>query len=228
MNGYNDMYIEKYENRVEAGKILAIQLMQYAGRSDVLVLALPRGGVPVGFEVAKSLQAPLDVFIVRKLGVPGHTELAMGAIAMSDVTVFNDDIVNELGITAADIEAVVRQEQQELLRRERAYRGDTPFPIIQNKIIILVDDGIATGATMRAAIMALRKLKPSKLIVAVPVADKRICEFMLPLVDDLICPLQPNQLYAVGAWYDDFSQTEDIEVHNLLSEANTFSAEKGK
>lgn len=215
--------MDKYLNRQHAGEVLAHALRAYADRDNVIVLALPRGGVPVAFEVAKQLHAPLDVFIVRKLGVPGHRELAMGAIAMGNAIVFNDDIVQELQISERDIKSVIAEEEQELKRRDAAYRGNHTFPSLRDKIVILVDDGIATGATMRAAIQALRQLKPESLIVAVPVADKSICEKIQPLVDHLYCPLQPLSLHAVGAWYDDFSQTEDEEVYSLLKQAKIFS-----
>ncbi len=215
--------MDKYRNRKEAGKILANELKAYANRGDVIVLALPRGGVPVGFEIAKELMVPLDVFLVRKLGVPGHSELAMGAIAIGDSYVFNEDIVGSLHIPKSAIEAVIEEEKAELKRRERAYRGEQPFPSLKDKTVILVDDGIATGATMRAAVKALKQLEPASLIMAVPVADKSVCDLMRPLVDRFICPMQPHGLYAVGAWYDDFSQTEDDEVHSLLEQARKFS-----
>lgn len=211
--------MDKYRDRVMAGQVLAKELMQYADRDDVLVLALPRGGVPVAFEIAQALHVPLDVFIVRKLGVPGHSELAMGAIATGDTTVFNEEIVEDLGISQQQIAMVMEEEKRELQRRELKYRGNHPAPAIQNKQIILVDDGIATGATMRAAIKAIRSFSPEKIIVAVPVADRKLCENMEPLVDELICPLRPSQFYAVGAWYEDFSQTEDEEVHALLKKS---------
>lgn len=220
--------MEKYRNRQEAGNILAQELSNYAGREDVLVLALPRGGVPVAFEIAKTLNIPLDVFIVRKLGVPGHSELAMGALAMGGTIVYNNDIIAELAISEAEIEAVIEQENRELKRREIAYRDDYPFPSLIDKTIILVDDGIATGATMRAAIQALRQLKAASIIVAVPVADTHICEKIEPLVNRLVCPLRPFNLYAVGAWYDDFAQTEDEEVYALLKEAQKFTSSKGE
>lgn len=214
---------DKYRNRIEAGQVLAQELHSYAERNDVLVLALPRGGVPVAFEIAKSLSAPLDVFIVRKLGVPGHSELAMGAIAVGDVTVFNQDIIEDLDLPDSAIQKVIQQEKEELKRREETYRGKKPFPSLDNKVVILVDDGIATGATMRAAIMALKQMHPAKIIVAVPVADQSIMEKFGSLVDQFVCPLRPTSLYAVGAWYDDFSQTDDEEVHTLLREAKKFS-----
>ncbi|OGT60422.1 MAG: phosphoribosyl transferase [Gammaproteobacteria bacterium RIFCSPHIGHO2_12_FULL_43_28] len=216
--------IQNYSNREEAGKILAKLLHSYAGQKDALVLALPRGGVPVAYEIAKALHLPLDVFIVRKLGVPGHSELAMGAIAMGGATVFNDDIVHELQISQTEINRVIATEEQELLRRQAVYRGDKPFPPLRGKTIILVDDGVATGATIRSAILSLKKVQPATLIVAVPVADRSICKILQPLVDEFYCPLQPDQLYAVGAWYEDFSQTEDEEVFSLLRKAEKFKA----
>lgn len=213
--------MEKYRNRQEAGKILGHELHAYANRKDVIVLALPRGGVPVGFEIAKALNVPLDIFIVRKLGVPGHSELAMGALASGGEPLFNEDIINSLRISKEEIDAVIAQEKQELKRRETVYRGNRPFPTIKGKTIILVDDGIATGATIRAAIQALKGMNPASLIVAVPVADKHLSENMEPLVDRFVCPMRPLQFYAVGIWYDDFQQTEDEEVFALLKEAQT-------
>jgi putative phosphoribosyl transferase len=210
---------EKYKNRYHAGQVLARHLIDYKDRDDVVVFALPRGGVPVAFEVASALHAPLDVFIVRKLGVPGHIELAMGAIAMGGAQIFNDDIIKQLHVTRDEIAAVMDQEKEELKRRETKYRGNQPFPALKDKTVILVDDGIATGATMKAAIKALHQLQPARIIVAVPVAEKGMCDKMQALVDTLICPLRPVDFYAVGAWYDDFSQTEDDEVHALLRDA---------
>jgi predicted phosphoribosyltransferase len=212
--------MEKYQDRKDAGKVLAQELKAYADKDDVIVLALPRGGVPVAFEIATALRVPLDVFIVRKLGVPGHSELAMGAIAMGNICVYNEDIIAELGITQPAIESVIAEEQQELNRRVKLYRGERPFPDLKNKTIILVDDGIATGATMRAAINALRILKPEKIVVAVPVAEKSMCDKIQTITDSLVCPMRPNYLYAVGAWYEIFSQTEDEEVYTLLEQAN--------
>lgn len=214
--------MEKYANRIAAGDVLASELKTYANRTDVIVLALPRGGVPVAFQIAKSLRVPLDVFIVRKLGVPGHSELAMGAIAMGDTRVFNEDIIVDLGISKEEIEKVIAEEQQELKRRETAYRDHHAFPSLKDKTVILVDDGIATGATMRAAINALRQFKPAVIIVAVPVADKMMCDKLQPLVERLICPMRPMNFSAVGAWYDNFSQTEDEEVRDLLKKARRF------
>jgi putative phosphoribosyl transferase len=209
----------KYQNRQEAGKILAAHLMAYANKPDVIVLALPRGGVPVAYEIAKNLHASLDVFIVRKLGVPGHKELAMGAIASGDAHVFNEDIVRDLQISPEEIRAVMRNEKNELKRRESLYRQNKFFPSLLNKIVILVDDGIATGATARVAIKALRELQPLKLILAVPVAQNTMSTQLRQEVDEYVCPLQPDDLGAVGTWYVDFSQTEDDEVYEILRAA---------
>lgn len=206
----------KYPNRREAGKVLAENLRRYANRKDVIVLALPRGGVPVAFEIAQTLNVPLDVFIVRKLGVPGHKELAMGAIASGDVRVFNQSVINDSQVTKDEIEAVIQLEQKELARREALYRGNKPFALLKNKVVILVDDGIATGATVRAAIASIRKLNPDKLVLAVPVAQKDMLNELQYEVDEYICPMQPVDFQAVGLWYDDFSQTEDDEVDQLL------------
>lgn len=212
--------MDKYQNREAAGKVLADRLSQFANRSDVIVLALPRGGVPVAFEVAITLHLPLDVFVVRKLGVPGHEELAMGAIAANGVIIFNQEVLSELEISQSHIDREIAAEQQELQRREHAYRGQRPFPSVKNKTIILVDDGIATGATVRAAIQALRQWQPARIIVAVPVADPEMAAKIAELADDFICPLQPRPLYAVGAWYHEFLQTTDAEVHTLLMRAS--------
>lgn len=212
--------MERFFDRHEAGRVLAEQLKPYAKKSNVIVLALPRGGVPVAYEIAKTLSIPLDVFIVRKLGVPGHEELAMGAIATGGTVVFNDEIVRELNISKSAIDRVIQSEQQELQRRELTYRGNRPFPTLKGKTIILVDDGIATGATMRAAIKALRQQHPDSIIMAVPVAAFSTCAEMEGLVDKIVCPLKPHQFYAVGAWYENFLQTSDDEVFELLIKAN--------
>jgi erythromycin esterase-like protein/predicted phosphoribosyltransferase len=211
------MMPERFRNRNEAGRLLAEKLTAYANRSDVLVLALPRGGVPVGYEVARRLGAPLDVFLVRKLGVPGYEELAMGAVATSGVRVLNDQIVNGLGIPSYVIDAVAAQEQQELERRERLYRGSRPPPDLRGRTLILVDDGLATGATMRAAVMALRQLQPARIVVATPTASPEICEELRSEVNEVICAITPEPFLAVGHWYEDFSQTTDDEVRNLLA-----------
>jgi predicted phosphoribosyltransferase len=210
-----------FANRREAGRILASLLMKYADRDDVLVLALPRGGVPVGFEVAQALRAPLDVFIVRKLGVPGHDELAMGAIATGGVRVLNDDVVMSLELEPEVIDAVAAREQKELARRERIYRGARPAPDVRGRTVIVVDDGLATGSTMRAAVAALRKQGPARIVVAVPVAAPETCEEFKTEVDETVCAATPRMFNGVGRWYEDFSQTTDDEVHELLAQART-------
>src|SRR3954467_14388492 len=193
-----DMQPGPFRDRHEAGRQLAEKLAPYANRPDVLVLALPRGGVPVAYEVARALGAPLDVFVVRKLGVPGYEELAMGAVATGGVRVLNDQIVNRLGIPQHIIDAVATREQQELARRERLYRGGRPPPDVRGRTVILVDDGLATGATMRAAVMALRQLRPARLVVAVPTAAPETCEALRAEVDEVICAITPEPFYAVG------------------------------
>jgi predicted phosphoribosyltransferase len=206
-----------FHDRRDAGRYLATKLSDYADRSDVLVLALPRGGVPVGYEVAQALHAPLDVFLVRKLGVPGHEELAMGAIATGGVRVVNQQLVQALGISPAAVEAVVAREQQELERRERAYRDDRPPPDVRGRTCILVDDGLATGSTMRAAVAALRCESAASIVVAVPVAPLETCEELQADADRIVCALTPEPFYAVGLWYEDFAQTTDEEVYDLLA-----------
>lgn len=212
--------MKKYIDRRQAGTILAEELKEYAHLPNGIVLALPRGGVPVAYEIATALALPLDVFVVRKLGTPGHKELAMGAIASGGIAVFNEDIVQNLHIEQSSIDAVIQSEQEELKRREHIYRGKRPFPTLLNKTIILVDDGIATGATMYAAIKALKKRNPANIIIAVPVAARSTCEEMTNLVDNIVCPLQPIDFYAVGLWYEDFPQTSDDEVIALLAQSN--------
>ena len=207
----------QFADRREAGKELATRLREYAGRADVLVLALPRGGVPVGYEVARALKAPLDVFLVRKLGLPGEEELAMGAIASGGIRVLNEEITRY--VDQQIIDSVAAQEEQELKRRERLYRGDRPAPVVHDRIIILIDDGLATGSTMRAAAIALRKLKPEKLVVAVPVAAAETCDEFRSEVDQVVCAMIPEPFVAVGLWYKDFSQTTDEEVRRLLERA---------
>ena len=191
----------------------------YAGRSDVLVLGLPRGGVPVAFELARELGAPLDVFVVRKLGVPGHEELAMGAIATGGVRVLNDAVVGELGIAEEEIERAAAVETAELERREHAYRGDRRPPDVAGRTVILVDDGLATGSTMRAAAVAVRAQAPARLVVAVPVASAETCGEIRPEVDEIICAFTPEPFHAVGLWYEDFTPTSDDEVRELLARA---------
>jgi putative phosphoribosyl transferase len=206
-------------DRHDAGRQLAAALSDYAGRADVVVLALPRGGVPVGYEVAKALAAPLDVFLVRKVGVPGHEELAMGAIASGGVRVVNEEVVRELGIPGEVFDAVTEEEQQELDRRERAYRDDRPAPDVRGKTVILVDDGLATGSSMRAAIAALRRLGPARVVMAVPVAAPEVCAEFEEIADAAVCAKTPVPFRAVGLWYADFSQTTDEEVRALLADA---------
>jgi predicted phosphoribosyltransferase len=208
-----------YRDRTEAGRVLAERLGTYADRPELIVLALPRGGVPVGYEVARALHAPLDVFIVRKLGVPGHEELAMGAVATGGVRVLNDQVVRGLGIPDSVIDAVASWELEELRRRERLYRGDRPPPDVRGKTVILVDDGLATGSTMLAAVRALRQQQPARIVVAVPIAAPDTCELLRAEVDDVVCAVTPEPFYAVGLWYRDFSQTTDEEVRELLAQA---------
>jgi putative phosphoribosyl transferase len=205
-----------YRNRTEAGRYLASQLGDYANRPDVLVLALPRGGVPVAFEVASALNAPLDIFLVRKLGVPGHEELAMGAIATGGVRVLNEDVVRYLNIPDEVIDAVAADEQRELERRERLYRGSKRAPDVSGKTVILVDDGLATGSTMRAAAAALRQQAPARIVVGVPVSAPATCDEFRDEVDEIVCAVTPEPFHGVGRWYEDFSQTTDEEVRELL------------
>ena len=212
-----------YKDRIDAGRQLATRLSNYTNRHDVLILALPRGGVPVAYEVAKALRAPLDIFLVRKLGVPGHEELAMGAISTGGVRVLNDDVVNYLGIPGEVIDAVAADELKELERRERAYRGDRPEPDVHGKTVILIDDGLATGSTMRAAAAALRQKNPARLIVAVPVSASQTCDEYRMGVDEIICAKTPEPFLGVGQWYLDFSQTTDEEVRQLLARAEALN-----
>lgn len=198
--------------------MLADMLADYAGRSDVLVLALPRGGVPVAYEVARALQAPLDVMLVRKLGVPGHEELAMGAIASGGVRVLNAEVVRGLHIPESVIDRVTLHEQQVLRHRDRLYRGERPFPEVAGRTILLVDDGLATGSTMRAAVAALRKLNPARIVVAVPTAPEQACEVMEGEADECVCADMPEWFCAVGQSYADFPQTSDEEVRRLLAD----------
>jgi putative phosphoribosyl transferase len=213
-----------FKDRVDAGKKLAKELSKYANRSDVLILALPRGGVPVAFEVAKELNVKMDVFIVRKLGVPGNEELAMGAIASDNIRVLNEDVVRSFQIPERVIDMIAENELRELERREHAYRGDRPKPEVSGSIVILIDDGLATGATMRAAAAALKTKNPAKIVVAVPTAARDTCEFFGREVDEVICMTTPEPFYGVGAWYGDFSQTTDKEVCELLEKARTLPA----
>ncbi|MEB3356942.1 MAG: phosphoribosyltransferase [Synechococcales bacterium] len=214
----------RFRDRTEAGQLLAAKLQSFRNRADVRVLGLPRGGVPVAYEVARTLQVPLDICLVRKLGVPGQKELAMGAIAPSGVCILNHDLVERLHISEQTIAAVTAQEQQELERRNRAYRGEnTPIESFASPIaghaIILIDDGIATGATLMAAIAILKRQQPARLIVAVPVAPPSVCHQLRKVVDQVICLVKPRQLNAIGCWYQDFSQVSDQEVQTLLQQA---------
>jgi len=207
-----------FADRIEAGRSLAWRLDKYAGRDDVIVLGVPRGGVPVASEVAKVLHAPLDVFLLRKLGVPGQEELAFGAIASGGVRVLDRQTVRALAISDSDIAAITAREQKELQRREQLYRGSRPALSAAGKIVILVDDGIATGASMLAGIRALRQLHPAKIVIAVPVAPSATCKRMANEVDELVCVAAPDPFYAVGRFYDDFSQVEDEQVIELLAQ----------
>jgi predicted phosphoribosyltransferase len=207
----------RFADRSAAGRELAERLSRYAGRKDIAVLGLPRGGVPVAYEVAAALAAPLDVFVVRKLGVPGHEELAMGAIASGGVRVLNERVVNEVGIDAPEIEAVADRERAELERRERAYRGERDPIDVEGKTVIVVDDGLATGATMRAAITALRDRQADTIVVAVPTGSPQTCAEIGETVDEIVCARTPEEFTAVGVWYRDFEPTSDDEVRRLLN-----------
>ena len=213
-----------FRDRTEAGQVLARCLQQYKNQPDVLILGLPRGGVPVAYEVARELNAPLDVFIVRKLGVPGHEELGMGAIATGGVRTLQDGIVRELGISPQTIEAVSAREQAELERRERLYRGDRPAPTIKGRTVVIVDDGLATGSTMKAAIQAVRQQDPRQVIVAVPTAPSETCEQLKESADHVVCALTPEPFFSVGGSYADFTQITDGEVRDLIASAANISS----
>jgi putative phosphoribosyl transferase len=215
----------RFRDRHEAGRALARALApRYAGRDNVVVLALPRGGVPVAYEVAAALGATLDVFVVRKLGVPGHEELAMGAIASGGVLVLDQDVVRALGITKEELQRVGATELRELERREAVYRGSPEPPELAGTTVILVDDGLATGATMQAAAQAVRKLGPARIVVAVPVASAQTCDAFRHGVDEIVCLMTPEPFHAVGLWYEDFSPTSDDEVRELLARASEAAA----
>jgi putative phosphoribosyl transferase len=208
-----------FRNRTEAGQVLANRLQHYKGAPNLLVLGLPRGGVPVAHEVARELNAPLDVFTVRKLGVPGHEELGMGAIASGGLRILHDGIIRELGISQRTIDMVSETEARELERRERIYRGDHPAPPIKDRTVIIVDDGLATGSTMKAAVRALRQQNPARLIAAVPTAPAEACEQLREIADEVICAVTPDPFFAVGGSYGDFHQVTDDEVRKLIQRA---------
>jgi putative phosphoribosyl transferase len=214
----------RFRNRTEAGKLLASQLTQYANRPDVLVLGIPRGGVPVAFEVATALNAPLDICLVRKLGVPGNQELAMGAIAAGGFQVLNEELLDWLRISGHTIAEVAEREFQELQRHDRIYRGDRLLPTIRDRIVILVDDGLATGSMMRAAIGVLKPQQPQRIIIAVPVAPLDTCDRLRTEVDEVVCLMTPEQFCGIGLWYEDFAPTTDDEVCELLNNVVARSA----
>ncbi len=213
------MMTRVFRDRRDAGVQLAAQLMRYAGDSSVIVLGLPRGGVPVAYEVARALRAPLDIFVVRKLGVPGHRELAMGAIASGGFRVLNPEVVKALRIPEAMMDAVAAQEQKELERQQHAYRGDIPFPQLTNQTVIVVDDGLATGSTMLAAVRAVREMHPARIVAAAPVAAAETCRLLAKEADEVVCVSTPESFHAVSMWYEEFSQTSDEEVRYLLESA---------
>jgi len=208
-----------FRDRHDAGVQLADQLLRYANDPTVLVLGLPRGGVPVAYEVARALHTPLEIFVVRKLGVPGHRELAMGAIASGGVRVLNPEVVKSLQISAPIVDAVAEYEQKELERQQRAYRGEVPFPDLTGRTVIIVDDGLATGSTMRAAVRALRQSGPARIVVAVPVGAAETCRSLNDEADEVVCATASDDFHAVSLWYNEFSQTTDSEVRSLLETA---------
>jgi putative phosphoribosyl transferase len=208
--------VTRFRDRSDAGRQLAARLNQYREDAGTIVLALPRGGVPVGAEIARELGAPLDVFVVRKLGVPGHEELAMGALASGGARVLNREVVARIGISPEQLEAVTAREREEVQRRERLYRGDRPAPDVRGRTVIIVDDGLATGATMRAAVAALRQQEPKRIVVAVPTGSADTCEDLRAQADDVVCLITPDPFLAVGFWYEDFGQVSDDEVRSVL------------
>ena len=216
-----------FKDRLEAGRELGQALAEYRGRSDIVVLAIPRGGVPVAFEVARELAAPLDVILVRKLGLPGQPELAMGAIASGGVRVLNKDVVSSLGVPGQIIDLVTAREQAELERRERLFRGDRPGIDPRGRTAIVVDDGLATGSSMRAAVIALRERGAASVVVAVPVGPASTCREIARVADALVCPNQPEYFMAVGEWYENFNQTSDQEVRQLLEASSAFANPSG-
>jgi putative phosphoribosyl transferase len=213
-----------FRNRTEAGQVLARHLQHYKNIPDLLVLALPRGGVPAAYEVARELNAPLDVFTVRKLGVPGHQELAMGAIATGGIRILHEGVIRELGIPEKTIDIVAEHERQELARREQLYRGERPPLSVENRTVIIVDDGLATGSSMRAAVQALRQSKPAKLVVAIPTAPAETCQKLTDIADEVVCAITPEPFYAVGGSYADFNQITDDEVKEIIERASKFSS----
>ncbi|MGZ3252887.1 MAG: phosphoribosyltransferase [Burkholderiaceae bacterium] len=214
-----EMYT-RFKDRIEAGELVAQRLMRYAGREDVIVLALPRGGVPVGYVVANALEVPLDVLLVRKLGFPGREEYAMGAIASGGVCVVHDEMLERFGISLTDVEEIKQRELKEIARREKLYRANRPVLPLQGRVVIIVDDGIATGSTMQAAVKCLRQSKPARLVIAVPVAPPDTYQALRPEVDEFICLSMPEPFFAVGTWYKNFGQTSDEEVTSLLARAD--------
>jgi putative phosphoribosyl transferase len=212
--------MERFTDRRDAGRVLAQKLSAYAGQTDVIVLALPRGGVPVAYEVALALNAPMDIFLVRKLGLPGREELAIGAIASGGIRVLNEDIIRVLGVPEEVINIVARNELQELGRREHAYRGDRPAPELHDRKVILIDDGLATGASMRAAVVGVRAQHPARIVIAVPAAAPELCNAFQFEVDEMVCAMTPEPFYGLSRWYRNFSQTTDEEVRMFLEEAS--------
>lgn len=209
-----------FRDRRDAGRKLAQALSHYEGRSDVTVFALPRGGVPVAYEVALALNAPLDIFIVRKLGLPGREELAMGAIGSGGIRVLNDDVIRILNVPQEVINIIAQREMQELERRERTYRGNRTSPTVRDRTVILIDDGLATGASMRAAVVGMRARQPARIVIAVPTAAGEVCDALQFAVDEMVCVITPEPFYGVGKWYQEFAQIDDEEVRILLEEAN--------
>jgi putative phosphoribosyl transferase len=212
-----------FRDRSEAGRALAARLSVWSGRTDVVVVALPRGGVPVAAEVADALQAPLDILVARKLGLPGHEELAMGAVAPNGIVVLDEPLIARVGVSAAAVAAVRQKEERELERRQTVYRGGRSEADVAGRIVILVDDGLATGATMRAALQSLRSRHPARIVVAVPVGARETCEKLQSVADEVVCAITPAPFYGVGQWYDDFAQTTDREVIDLLHRAKSAS-----
>jgi putative phosphoribosyl transferase len=212
--------MERFRDRRDAGRVLARKLSAYTGQTDVIVLALPRGGVPVAYEVALALNAPLDIFLVRKLGLPGREELAIGAIASGGIRVLNEDIIRVLSVPEEVINIVARNELQELGRREHAYRGNRPAPVVRDRKVILIDDGLATGASMRAAVVGVRAQHPARIVIAVPAAAPELCKAFQFEVDEMVCGMTPEPFYGLSRWYEDFTQTTDAEVRMFLEEAN--------